>query len=51
MIIFINIISLLFFLNTLRKCLMLYIYKFYILIFKEYIKRLLHYFIFINFLK
>ena len=51
MIIFINIINLLFLLNILRKCLILYIYKLYILVFREYIKRLLQYFTFINFLK
>ena len=50
-IMFINIINLLFLLNILRKCLILYIYKLYILISKKYIKKLLHYFIFVNFLK
>ena len=50
-IIFINIINLLFLLNVLKKCLMLYIYKLHILVFKGYIKRLLYHFIFVNFLK
>ena len=50
-IIFINIINSLFLLDTLRKCLILYIYKLHILVFKGHMKRFLHYFIFINFLE
>ena len=50
-IIFINIINLLFLLNALKKYLILYICRLHILVFKRYIKKLLHYFIFINSLK
>ena len=47
----INIISSLFLLNRLRKCLILYIYKLHIWVSREHIKRLLYYFTFINSLK